>query len=139
MSETGAYFDFLGRFSAAREEILRLVRPKSMQSLPSEQTQAETRRSNGRSIEAVMGPVNPVIKGWFGYYKQAHPTVLSSMDGWVRMRLRFDFTKTAQAQRSGPRSRPSQVKAQPLLRESRALQSGASQEELMSLEERVKC
>ncbi|MEZ5325617.1 MAG: group II intron reverse transcriptase/maturase [Verrucomicrobiales bacterium] len=94
MSETGAYFDFLGyRFKRSqRGKLLRLVRPKSIQSLRAK-LRKPTRRSNGRSIEAVIELINPVIKGWFGYYKQAHPTVLSSMDGWVRMRLRSILRK----------------------------------------------
>ena len=37
--------------------------------------------------------INPVLKGWFGYFKQAHPTVMSGMDGWVRMRLRSILRK----------------------------------------------
>lgn len=68
------------------------MRPKSKQLLRAK-LRRPTRRSNGRSIEAVIALINPVLKGWFGYFKQAHPTVLSGMDGWVRMRLRSILRK----------------------------------------------
>jgi RNA-directed DNA polymerase len=94
MSDSGAYFDFLGyRFKRSmRGKLLRLVRPKSLQKLR-ETLRRPTKRSNGRSMEAVITLINPVLKGWFGYFKQAHPTVLSGMDGWVRMRLRSILRK----------------------------------------------
>ncbi len=94
MSDADAYFDFLGyRFKRSRKgKMLRLVRPKSKQLLRAK-LRRPTRRSNGRSIEAVIALINPVLKGWFGYFKQAHPTVLSGMDGWVRMRLRSILRK----------------------------------------------
>ncbi|MEZ5325466.1 MAG: hypothetical protein R3F19_10425 [Verrucomicrobiales bacterium] len=54
MSETGAYADFLGyRFKRSQRKLLRLVRPKSIRSLRAK-LRKPTRRSNGRSIEAVM-------------------------------------------------------------------------------------
>ena len=94
MSDTGAYFDFLGyRFKRSmRGKLLRLVRQKSLKKLR-DTLRRPSKRSNGRSIEAVITLLNPVLKGWFGYFKQAHPTVLSSMDGWVRMRLRSILRK----------------------------------------------
>ena len=89
-----AYFDFLGyRFKRSRKgKLLRLVRPKSKQSLRAK-LRKPTKRSNGRSLEAVITLINPVLQGWFGYFKQAHRSDLSEMDGWVRMRLRSILRK----------------------------------------------
>jgi RNA-directed DNA polymerase len=94
MNEADAYFDFLGyRFKRSRKgKLLRLVRPKSKQSLHAK-LRKPTKRSNGRSLEAVITLINPVLKGWFGYFKQAQPSDLSEMDGWVRMRLRSILRK----------------------------------------------
>lgn len=94
MSEADAWFDFLGyRFKRSRRgKLLRLVRPKSKQALRAK-LRKPTKRSNGRSLEAVITLINPVLNGWFGYFKQAHPSELSGMDGWVRMRLRSILRK----------------------------------------------
>jgi len=94
MNEADAYFDFLGyRFKRSRKgKLLRIVRPKSKQSLHAK-LRKPTKRSNGRSLEAVITLINPVLKGWFGYFKHAHPSDLSDMDGWVRMRLRSILRK----------------------------------------------
>lgn len=94
MNEADAYFDFLGyRFKRSRKgKLLRLVRPKSKQSLRAK-LRKPTKRSNGRSLEAVITLINPVLQGWFGYFKQAHRSDLSEMDGWVRMRLRSILRK----------------------------------------------
>ena len=68
------------------------MRPKSKQSLRAK-LRKPTKRSNGRSLEAVITLINPVLQGWFGYFKQAHRSDLSEMDGWVRMRLRSILRK----------------------------------------------
>ena len=94
MSDADAYFDFLGyRFKRSRKgKMLRLVRPKSKQLLRAK-LRRPTRRSNGRSIEAVIALINPVLKGWFGYFKQAHRTTFRDVDGFVRRRLRAVLRK----------------------------------------------
>jgi RNA-directed DNA polymerase len=94
MNEADACFDFLGyRFKRSRKgKLIRVVRPKSKQSLRAK-LRKPTKRSNGRSLEAIITLINPVLKGWFGYFKHAHPSDLSDMDGWVRMRLRSILRK----------------------------------------------
>ena len=81
MTGADAYFDFLGyRFKRSRKgKLLRVVRPKSKQSLRAK-LRKPTKRSNGRSLEVVITLINPVLKGWFGYFKHAHPGDLSGMD-----------------------------------------------------------
>ncbi|MGR9107922.1 MAG: group II intron maturase-specific domain-containing protein [Gammaproteobacteria bacterium] len=37
--------------------------------------------------------LNSIFKGWFGYFKQAHRTMLRDVDGFVRRRLRAILRK----------------------------------------------
>jgi RNA-directed DNA polymerase len=94
MREAKAHFDFLGyRFHRSQSgKVLKLVRPKSKQKLRAA-LKKPTKRCNGRSLEAIIAEVNPVMKGWFGYFQHALPSELSAMDGWVRMRLRSILRK----------------------------------------------
>lgn len=94
MNETKANFDFPGyRFQRSQKGgLLRLIRPKSKQKLR-ENLRKPTKRSNGRSMDAIIAEINPRLRGWFGYFQHALPGELSSMDGWVRMRLRSILRK----------------------------------------------
>ena len=81
--------DFLGyRFMLSKtNEMMRLVKPKSKQKLRSS-LKPLVRRCNGKSIEKICQTINPRLKGWYGYFKNARGTELQSIDQWVRMRLR---------------------------------------------------
>lgn len=94
LAEPGSHFDFLGyRFWRSRGGgIKRLVRPKSKKKLR-EKIKPMTRRTNGESLETLVGKLNPVLRGWYGYFKQAHGDLLREMDGWVRGRLRAILRK----------------------------------------------
>jgi RNA-directed DNA polymerase len=94
MTEAGAHFDFLGyRFKRGKAgKLLKLVRPKSKQSLRSK-LKKPTKRCNRECLPAIIAGINPVLEGWYGYFKHAKPSELSSMDGWVRMRLRSILRK----------------------------------------------
>ena len=89
MIEPGSHFDFLGyRFWRSHGGgIKRLARPKSKKKLR-EKIKPQTRRTSGESMEAIVAKLNPVLRGWYGYFKQAHVDLLREMDGWVRGRLR---------------------------------------------------
>ena len=89
MIEAGSHFDFLGyRFWRSHKGgIKKLARPKSKRKLR-QNLKPETRRSSGRSMEAIVAKINPVLRGWYGYFKHAHKSLLKEMDGWVRGRLR---------------------------------------------------
>src|SRR5699024_2737017 len=63
--QPGQGFDFLGyRFEAGR----RWVRKKSMDALK-DKVRPKTRRSRGRSLEYVIADLNPMLRGWYGYFK----------------------------------------------------------------------
>ena len=36
----------------------------------------------------VIADLNPVLRGWFGYFKHSVRPVFRQVDGWVQMRLR---------------------------------------------------
>ena len=77
-------FDFLGyRYDRDR----RYVRPKSLAKLK-ETVRSKTRRTDGRSLKAIISDLNRTLVGWFGYFKRCHGTVFSGLDGWIRRRLR---------------------------------------------------
>jgi RNA-directed DNA polymerase len=94
MDLADSHIDFLGyRFKRSRRgRIIRLVRPKSLHKLR-ETIKPKTRRTNGKSMEAIAADLNRTLKGWYGYFKHAKPSQLGEIDGWIRMRLRSILRK----------------------------------------------
>lgn len=77
-------FDFLGwHFRGGKK----WPRKKSLQKLR-EKLRPLTRRTNGRSLSQIVAQVNPILRGWYGYFRDSQPTGLNGPDGWVRRRLR---------------------------------------------------
>ena len=86
---TGEGFDFLGyRFEAGR----RWVRKKSLKRFK-DSIREKTGRSRGDSLARIISDLNPMLKGWFGYFKHAYKTEFSSLDGFIRRRLRAILRK----------------------------------------------
>jgi RNA-directed DNA polymerase len=80
----GEGFDFLGyRFEAGH----RFVRKKSLTRLK-DSIRAKTKRTRGQSLARVVADLNPVLRGWFGYFKHAHSNTFPRIDKFVRRRLR---------------------------------------------------
>jgi RNA-directed DNA polymerase len=80
----GQGFEFLGyRFEAGR----RWVRDKSLKAL-TVKIRSKTRRSEGKSLREIVRGLNPMLRGWFNYFKHAHRGVLARIDGFLRRRLR---------------------------------------------------
>lgn len=87
--QPGEGFDFLGyRFEAGR----RHVRKKSLQRLK-ERIVAKTPRTRGQSLARVIDDLNPMLKGWFAYFKHAHEWTFGTLDGQIRRRLRAMLRK----------------------------------------------
>jgi len=87
--EPGQGFEFLGyRFEAG----LRTVRDKSMAALR-DRIRAKTKRTRGDALEAIVADLNPMLRGWFGYFQHAWPRMLTNVDGFVRRRLRAILRK----------------------------------------------
>lgn len=82
-------FDFLGyRFAGGK----RFPRDQSLKRLR-ETIRSKTRRTQGRSMKAIIHDVNRTLWGWFEYFKHSYPTTFASLDGWMRMRLRSILRK----------------------------------------------
>jgi RNA-directed DNA polymerase len=80
----GQGFEFLGyRFEAGRK----WVRKKSLKRLK-DGIRAKTRRSGGQSLARVIAALNPMLKGWFAYFKHAYPSTFIRIDQFTRRRLR---------------------------------------------------
>jgi len=87
--QPGEGFEFLGyRFEAGQ----RFVRRKSLTRLK-DRIREKTRRTCGQSLACVIADLNPMLKGWFGYFKHAHRYTFASLDGLVRRRLRAILRK----------------------------------------------
>jgi RNA-directed DNA polymerase len=94
MAPAGAHFDFLGyRFWRGKAgQLRRFVRPKSCQKLRA-RIKPLTKRTNGESLEAIVAKLNPILRGWYGYFRHASAQALGQMDSWVRGRLRSILRK----------------------------------------------
>ena len=82
--QKGQGFDFLGyHFELGR----RWARKKSYKALQ-DRIRKRTKRTRGDSLANIIADLNPTLRGWFNYFKQAHPNTFKWMDGFVRRRLR---------------------------------------------------
>jgi len=87
--EPGQGFDFLGyRFEGG----LRFVRKKSLKAFK-DKVRAKTKRSRGVSLGRVVADLNPMLRGWFGYFKHAVPSEFLLLDSFIRRRLRAILRK----------------------------------------------
>ncbi len=93
-------FDFLGYHF---ERGYRWPRRKSLKKLK-DKIRVRTKRNNGQSLQVIISRVNPVVRGWFGYFKQSHYTTFTPLDKWLRMRVRSLLRKRRKRRgRAGPR------------------------------------
>jgi RNA-directed DNA polymerase len=77
-------FDFLGyHFEQGR----RYPRKKSLRKLK-DTVRQWTGRSNGHSLRQLIAILNPILRGWFQYFKHSRATTFKIVDGWMRRRLR---------------------------------------------------
>ena len=87
--QEGQGFEFLGyRFEAGRH----WVRPKSLKALR-ERIRVKTKRTRGDSLAKIIEDLNPMLRGWFNYFKHAHSVAQLGIDGFVRRRLRAILRK----------------------------------------------
>lgn len=87
--QLGEGFTFLGyRFEAGQ----RHVRKTSLQRLK-EKIRHKTRRKQGDSLAQIVMNLNPVLKGWFAYFKHAPERTFGTLDAQIRRRLRAMLRK----------------------------------------------
>ncbi len=82
-------FDFLGYHFTLNH---RWPRKKSVRKIR-QTIHAKTRRTNGNSMERIIGDVNQSLKGWFEYFKHSHWSTFPEIDGYTRNRLRAILLK----------------------------------------------
>lgn len=82
-------FDFLGY---TFKKGMRFVRKKSRMAMR-DKIRLHTRRSQGVGITTVIEKLNPILRGWFNYFKHVKKGELRAMDGFVRRRLRSILRK----------------------------------------------
>jgi len=84
VNATDEGFDFLGWHFRGGQK---WPRKKSLQKLQ-ERLRPLTRRTHGRSLGEIIAQVNPILRGWHGYFRDSLRSGLSGPDGWLRRRLR---------------------------------------------------
>lgn len=77
-------FDFLGWHF---ERGWKWPREKSEQRLR-ESVRQQTRRTEGRAMEQIIGSLNRRLKGWANYFQGGNGNIYTRLDQWIRMRLR---------------------------------------------------
>jgi RNA-directed DNA polymerase len=85
----GQGFDFLGYHFEVRR---RWVRRKSLKAMH-DRIRMRTKRTRGDSLAKIIVELNPTLRGWFNYFKHAHPNTFIWMDSFVRRRLRAILRK----------------------------------------------
>ncbi|MRD48223.1 group II intron reverse transcriptase/maturase [Caenimonas koreensis DSM 17982] len=82
--QKGQGFEFLGyHFEAGR----RLVRKKSLTKFK-DAIRERTGRTRSLSMRDIVAELNPVLRGWYAYFRHAIATTFVPLDAFVRRRLR---------------------------------------------------
>lgn len=85
----GQGFEFLGyRFEVGRKQ----VRKKSLDKMK-DKIRDLTKRCNGHSLSMIIKSLNPILKGWFEYFKHADHWTFEGIDKMIRRRLRAMLRK----------------------------------------------
>jgi RNA-directed DNA polymerase len=94
MNQPKAHFEFLGYqfYRTAGHKLRWFARPKSKKKLRSK-IKPLTKRCNGHSMDAIIRKLNPILRGWYEYFKHSLSSDFREVDGWVRMRLRSILRK----------------------------------------------
>lgn len=78
-------FDFLGYHF---ERGMRWPRRASERTLRTKVRATTRRTQTSGSLDTIVARMNPLLRGWWEYFKQSHWTTWEPLDGWIRMRLR---------------------------------------------------
>lgn len=79
---------FLGYSLTHHRQAKLRIAPESLQRLR-QKMREHLRAGRGRSLEATISTLNPLLRGWMSYFRLTEVKgVLEEMDGWVRRKLR---------------------------------------------------
>jgi len=84
-------FEFLGYHF---ERGQKWPRKKSEKRLK-EKLRQYTRRNNAQSLGCIIRRINPILRGWYNYFRFSKLNALQNLDGWIRGRLRSILRKRA--------------------------------------------
>ncbi|SPA15075.1 Retron-type reverse transcriptase, RNA-directed DNA polymerase [Cupriavidus taiwanensis] len=93
---------FLGYSLTAHRQARLRIAPESLQRLTA-RVRELVRPGRGRNLANTIAVLNPVLRGWIGYFQYTQSkSALEALDGWVRRRLRCLLWR--QAKRRGART-----------------------------------
>ena len=98
LGQPGAYLDFLGyrlqRYTdrMGKDRILRRVRPESLRRIK-DAIRTHTPRKSGVSLAVQIARLNPLLRGWFLYFRSVTQPTHAALDKMVRRRLRAMLCK----------------------------------------------
>src|SRR6267143_715998 len=79
---------FLGFSFSAGPEVKRVIAPKALDRFK-QRIREQTRRTRGISLKQMVTEIATYLRGWIGYYDDCQtPSVLQSLESWLRRRLR---------------------------------------------------
>lgn len=82
-------FDFLGYHFRKTNK---WPRDKSVKKIK-DTVRKKTKRTSGRCMNAISSDLNRSLRGWFEYFKEGNKTTMSTLDGYIRGRLRSILRK----------------------------------------------
>lgn len=90
-------FDFLGyHFEQDRKR----PRTKSLKKFK-DSIRGKTGHGHGQSLTTIITNLNMTLRGWFEYFKHSDSRIFSSLDSWIRMRLRSILRRRARRKGRG--------------------------------------
>jgi RNA-directed DNA polymerase len=99
-------FDFLG-FNVRRYHGKLLIKPsKAAVRRIRERLRAEMRSLRGASAQAVIARLNPIIRGWAGYYRTAVSSEISTALDHYLWKLTYKVGQAQPPEQAGPVGRP---------------------------------
>lgn len=87
--DSGESFEFLG-YEFRKDRVF--PRKKSLKNLRAK-VRAKTPRSSGRNLSMVIACLNPILRGWYRYFRYSPEHVFRDADSFVRRRLRSMLAK----------------------------------------------
>lgn len=91
---------FLGYSMTAHRQAKLRIAPESLQRLTG-RVKELMRQGRGRSLTHTIAVLNPVLRGWMGYFQHSQSKrPLEELDGWVRRRLRCLLWRQAKGWRT---------------------------------------
>jgi RNA-directed DNA polymerase len=84
-------FDFLGyHFQLSKKNPSRVVRWPRAKSVKhfKDSVRLKSRRNNGNDLATIVRRLNPLLHGFFEYFKHGAPPIFAKLDSWIRGRLR---------------------------------------------------